>query len=39
VRDLYPPIEPYDRGLLDVGDDNRVYWETCGETLDEFARR
>jgi len=28
--DLYPPIEPYDQGLLDVGDANRVYWETCG---------
>jgi proline iminopeptidase len=26
----YPPIEPYDSGLLDVGDGNRVYWETCG---------
>ncbi|MEU3335951.1 prolyl aminopeptidase [Streptomyces sp. NPDC002144] len=27
---LYPEIEPYDHGLLDVGDGNRVYWETCG---------
>lgn len=27
---LYPEIEPYDRGLLDAGDGNRVYWETCG---------
>lgn len=27
---LYPPIEPYDRGMLDVGDDNHVYWEACG---------
>lgn len=26
----YPPIEPYEHGLLDVGDDNRIYWETCG---------
>ena len=26
----YPPIEPYDSGLLDVGDGHRVYWETCG---------
>lgn len=26
----YPPIEPYDHGLLDVGDGNLVYWETCG---------
>lgn len=26
----YPEIEPYARGLLDVGDGHRVYWETCG---------
>jgi proline iminopeptidase len=26
----YPPIEPYRTGLLDTGDGNRVYWETCG---------
>jgi proline iminopeptidase len=24
------PVEPYDSGLLDVGDGNRIYWETCG---------
>ena len=27
---LYPPIEPYDQGMLDVGDSNAIYWETCG---------
>jgi proline iminopeptidase len=27
---LYPPIEPYDSGMLDVGDGNRIYWECCG---------
>jgi proline iminopeptidase len=26
----YPPIEPYDHGMLDVGDGNLVYWELCG---------
>ena len=26
----YPSIEPYDSGLLEVGDGNRVYWEACG---------
>ncbi len=26
----YPEIEPYDHGMLDVGDGNRLYWETCG---------
>lgn len=30
MPDLYPEIEPHDRGMLDVGDGNRVYWETCG---------
>ncbi|GAB2947239.1 prolyl aminopeptidase [Nonomuraea fastidiosa] len=27
---MHPPIEPYDHGLLDTGDGNRIYWETCG---------
>ncbi|SCF19632.1 prolyl aminopeptidase [Micromonospora mirobrigensis] len=27
---MYPPIEPYAHGLLDVGDGQRIYWETCG---------
>ncbi|QFU17474.1 prolyl aminopeptidase [Microvirga thermotolerans] len=30
MRTLYPPIEPYDHGWLDVGDGHRVYWELCG---------
>lgn len=30
MRTLYPEIEPYDRGMLDVGDGHRVYWELCG---------
>ena len=29
-RDLYPPIDPYRSGLLEVGDGQRVYWEECG---------
>lgn len=28
--DLYPPIEPYERGLLSVGNGNFVSWEVCG---------
>lgn len=27
---LYPEIEPYEHGMLDVGDGHLVYWETCG---------
>lgn len=27
---LYPAIEPYETGLLDVGDGHHVYWEQCG---------
>ncbi|MGW0855364.1 prolyl aminopeptidase [Streptomyces sp. NPDC002690] len=26
----YPPVEPYDHGMLDVGDGDLVYWEVCG---------
>jgi proline iminopeptidase len=26
----YPEIEPYEHGMLDVGDRNAIYWETCG---------
>jgi proline iminopeptidase len=27
---LYPEVEPYDRGMLGVGDGNLIYWEACG---------
>ncbi|MCP3784747.1 prolyl aminopeptidase [Micromonospora sp. A3M-1-15] len=27
---MYPPIEPYAQGQLDVGDGQRIHWETCG---------
>ncbi|PZV34067.1 prolyl aminopeptidase [Mesorhizobium kowhaii] len=27
---LYPAIEPYEHGTLDVGDGCRIYWECCG---------
>lgn len=30
MRSLYPPIEPYDSGHLDVGDGHGVYWERVG---------
>jgi proline iminopeptidase len=30
MTERYPPIEPYDQGMLDVGDENHVYWEACG---------
>ncbi len=30
VSERYPPIELFDHGLLDVGDGQRIYWETCG---------
>jgi len=29
-RTLYPPIEPYKTGRLDVGDGHTLYWELCG---------
>ena len=27
---LYPPVEPYAHGLLDVGDGQQIWWEECG---------
>jgi proline iminopeptidase len=30
LRQLYPPIEPYASGMLDVGDGHQVYWERSG---------
>lgn len=29
-RSLYPPIEPYASGMLEVGDGHSIYWERCG---------
>jgi proline iminopeptidase len=29
-RGLYPEIEPYRTGMLDVGDGHRIYWELVG---------
>lgn len=31
LRSLYPPIEPYETGMLDVGDGHRVYFERVGK--------
>ena len=30
LRTLYPPIEPYETGMLDVGDGHSVYYERVG---------
>jgi proline iminopeptidase len=30
MRGLYPSIEPYEHGMLDVGEGELLYWETCG---------
>ena len=30
LRGLYPEIEPFDSGTLDVGDGHTIYWERCG---------
>ncbi|WP_280234428.1 prolyl aminopeptidase [Nocardia cyriacigeorgica] len=30
MRTLYPPIEPYQQGMLDVGAGQSVYWEVSG---------
>ena len=30
LRTLYPPIQPYASGMLDVGDGHSIYYERCG---------
>lgn len=30
MAQLYPPIEPYEHGMMDVGHGHQVYWEECG---------
>jgi proline iminopeptidase len=30
MADLYPDIEPYETGMLDVGNGHNLYWEACG---------
>ena len=30
LRTLYPEIEPFETGMLDVGDGHSVYWERVG---------
>jgi proline iminopeptidase len=37
MTQLYPAIEPYEHGTLEVGDGNRVYWESCGNTRGKAA--
>ncbi|MBV9517255.1 MAG: prolyl aminopeptidase [Hyphomicrobiales bacterium] len=31
LRTFYPPIEPYESGMLDVGDGHSIYFERSGE--------
>lgn len=31
LRTLYPPIEPYETGVLDVGDGHRIHYERVGK--------
>jgi len=37
VAGLYPEIEPHEHGMLDAGDGQRVYWETCGSPRGKAA--
>jgi proline iminopeptidase len=30
MAELYPPIEPYGHGMMDVGHGHQIYWEECG---------
>ncbi|WP_327068657.1 prolyl aminopeptidase [Kitasatospora sp. NBC_01302] len=33
MTELFTVSEPYDHGLLDVGDDNQIYWEAFGNPV------
>ncbi len=37
MAQAFPPIEPYAHGLLEVGDGNRIYWETSGNSEGKAA--
>ncbi len=37
MADLYPPLDPYESGMLDVGDGHHLYWEACGNPLGKPA--
>jgi proline iminopeptidase len=30
LSDLFPPVTPFESGVLDVGDGHALYWEQCG---------
>ena len=30
LAQFYPPNEPFEHGMLDVGDGHSIYWERCG---------
>lgn len=30
MAELYPAVDPYEHGWLDVSDGNSIYWEACG---------
>ncbi len=30
MRDFYPPLDPHDSGMLDVGDGQQIHWEVSG---------
>ena len=32
LRTLYPELQPFDSGMLDVGDGHKIYWERSGTT-------
>ena len=34
---LYPPLTPYESGMLDVGDGHEIYWEVSGNPLGKPA--
>jgi proline iminopeptidase len=34
---MYPPVEPYDSGSIEVDGGHRIYWEACGNPMGKPA--
>jgi proline iminopeptidase len=34
---MFPSVEPFARGMLEVGDGNELYWETSGNPAGKSA--
>ena len=38
MSSIYPDIDPYENGFLEVGGNEFIYWEICGNSEGKPAR-